>query len=203
MRSFILLVLLCSCGTTAKHGFTAWGQEKYTLNTAQSCVNGEDAVRLADKVLPEILTALKNAGHIKMSWPEVVDRNRRWPGRPIVGVCLVEEPEPCCIGKACIPPVKDLDGQPVYARKSGCASDAHAWASLSWPPICRPEWKDEPHCVASASEVSHAGWEQRLFHEIFNMSVQRWANYQRSGTGNYYNDKIYAVELVVKSQLGL
>jgi hypothetical protein len=201
----ILICLLAACGTTAKHGFTSWGQEKYTLNTAQTCIRGEDAVKLADRVLPEIAAALQKAGYIKRGWTDLVDGNRQWAtGRPVMGVCLVPEPEACCIGSACRPPVKDLGGgKPLFARKAGCASDAHAWASLSWPPVCRAEWPDEPKCVETAAETSEAGWESRLFHEVFNMAIQRWSNFQSTGGENYYQEKIYDVEKGVRSQLGL
>lgn len=191
-------LLLCSCGTTAQHGWTAWGQERHTLNTAQTCVRGEDAARLADRVLPAYLAELKAAGHVKLTWSEIVERDRRWPGRPIVGVCLVPEPEACCISGACAGPRKGA----LVARKSGCASDAHAWASLSWPPVCRPEWPDEPHCVQGAADVRSDGWQARLAHELFNVAILRWANYQASA-GNHYNDQIYEVERRVRAQLGL
>lgn len=197
MRTLPILALVCSCGTTAQYGFTVWGQEKHTLNTVQTCIRGAEAARFADLAIPIILDELTKSKFIKQPWSELVNRNRQaWTGRPIVGVCLVPEPESCCIGSACAEPHKEIGDAIAHARKTGCASDSNAWASLAWPPVCTTAWPNEPHCVQPI-EVKNTGWEVRLFHELFNLAIQRWAGYQGRG----YTAEIYKVEALARARL--
>jgi hypothetical protein len=140
-------------------------QAKYTLNTKQVCIRSQEAARVADLAWLLSLDALAEDGFVT---------DRRKAVEQLRGstnlVCLVEQPEPCCIGNGCVGPYQEGTGKP--ARKAGCASDMHAWASIAWPPVCTAEWPDEPHCVAQGVETT--GWPERLRHEIFNMAVLRW-----------------------------
>lgn len=166
----IPLVVLLHCRTTAIQGKTEIkAQTIHTLNTKQPCVRGEEALAVADLAWTLTREVLEEAGLIAFPNPS---------GIPMV--CLIEQPEPCCVNSACVGPYKESDapGKPgaviMAARKAGCSNDGFAWAALKWPPVCQDPWQDEPHCVEARAQQSSCGWEERLRHEVFNMGVLRW-----------------------------
>jgi hypothetical protein len=166
----VLTVVASGCPTTAVQGTTeVKAQSEYTLNTQSPCVRAKEAIAVADMAWMLTREALQSAGLIKFKDPS---------GIPMV--CLIEQPEPCCVNGYCVGPYKESDvpGRPgakiLTARKAGCSSNGFAWATLKWPPVCTDAWLDEPHCVESWAEQSLCGWEERLRHEVFNMGVLRW-----------------------------
>lgn len=180
-----LLTLLCGCPTTAVRGTTELkAQDKHTLNTKSPCVRPHEAIAVADLAWTLSREALEVAGLIELE------------GGGIPMVCLIERPEPCCLGSGCVGPYKEAnDGRTgMAARKAGCASPWTAWASLSWPPVCGPAWPDEPHCVLSGA--SEAGWEERLRHEVFNMAVLRFTRVRDPG---YVSDVYTVIEPRVRA----
>jgi hypothetical protein len=150
-------------------------QEGYTCNTSQRCEHAAIATQIADRALLLSLTALVESGHVKDYSAAVKDATK-------VSVCIVRDPEPCAFAGwtagPCNPALKRC------ARKRGCASAWHAWASICWPPVCRPDWPDEPHCVP-AGGASTSGWEQAFVHEIFNTARARWAVGPAAYEGDY------------------
>jgi len=119
-------------------------------------------VAIAERALPLALAALVDAGHAPCS--------AQLDGRKL-GVCLIREPEPCRGGGWTAGPCNTDLG--LCARKRGCASPWHAWASVCWPPRCTGLWPSEPHCTTGPA--STAGWEGALVHEVWNLARQRWA----------------------------
>jgi len=169
---FFLLFLFCGCKSTASHGEWAWAQEKYTLNTAQECFGSTGTVKIADRVLSLLIDELDREG---LLWAERDRVLRSSKGK--MGVCLVKFPEKCCVNSACAPPCIESRGKRLCARKHGCAGDRFAWASVCWPPLCKWDWPEEPHCIpsAEAAQTSPHTWESALIHEIVNMGVLAWA----------------------------
>ena len=161
----VLLALLAGCPSPGlSTGLTGIiSQAGYTCNTAQLCERADIATAIADRALPLALAALQESGHAPAS--------AKLDGRKL-SVCLVRYPEQCAFGgwhqPPCNPALK------TCARKRGCASPWHAWGSVCWPPVCRPEWPDEPHCV-TAGKARTAGWDTGLVHELFNLVRQRYA----------------------------
>lgn len=167
-----LLVLLSGCPRNVYKGITkTWAQDNYTAETTQKCINGQEAVRIADLYIIKTLGLLHEAGYVKDYFG--VDTRFK--------VCLVRHPEACRLGNWTLS---------KGARKRGCSSRWHAWSSLSWPFLCSAEWPDEPHCVNDIGEISTNNWKEAFIHEIFNMCVQRWTDiYDPS-----YKHEIYKLE---------
>jgi hypothetical protein len=187
MRGLVLVaLLLCGCPSpglvTGLTGVTS--QQGYTLNTTQKCVDAARAVEIADIAFPIYWRQLKGAGYIK----DVASDMKRLDK---VSLCLIVDPEPCRGGgwtRGPFGPKLPGEKYPLAARKHGCASMYGCWSSKKWPPVCRKEWPDEPHCV-TADQVSEVGWEKNYVHELYNVAVLRWT---RVYSPDYKND-IYQV----------
>lgn len=170
--ALLLLLLLPACPTTAVQGTTeVKAQAEYTLGTQAPCIRPREAVAVADLAWVLSQEALESAGLVTL----------RGSGIPMV--CLIEQPEPCCVAGGCAGPYKESFAQNTVlaARKAGCATAWTAWAALKWPPVVRSEWIEEPHVVQSWAEQSSCGWEDRLRHEVFNMAVLRWTKVHDPG----------------------
>jgi hypothetical protein len=165
---FILLLFISGCiSSSAEPGLcNITAQSEYTLNTKQVCINPENSIKVADLAWLLSLNVLVEDRYITDRRKAVESLNEG-----VNLVCLIELPEPCCIGGGCTGPYQEGIGTP--ARKAGCANDYFAWASISWPPVCTEAWPDEPHCTTSEF-VETVGWAERLRHEVFNMAVLRW-----------------------------
>jgi hypothetical protein len=175
MRLHILAVLvLAGCPSPGLHGSLVGlrAQDGYSLGTDQVCERSAEVTRIADRVLVLSLHELTKSGHVK-SYHEAVKSTAGMS----MSACLIRNPEKCRHGGWTLGPFgPKLPGEkyPLAARKRGCASMYSMWASACWPPACRPEWKDEPHCVA-VDKVSTKGWEDIVIHELFNAARARWA----------------------------
>jgi len=196
---FILLLVMTGCKTTAVQGLcSVRGQEKHTLGTKQPCIRSSEAIRAADLAALLTLEAFVRHGVVKDRERAVLELQRE--GNL---VCLVLEPEPCCVNSACVGPYKEIGDTVVGARKAGCASMYHAWASVRWPFVCGDTWPDEPHCTQDPSAIDMQGWPERLRHEVFNMLTQRWAGLVAKARENQYEtQEIYKLEPEVSSSFG-
>jgi hypothetical protein len=177
MRYHLLVAaaMLFGCPSPGLHvGLTGVkSQQGYAYNTEQPCIHAAETTRIADRVLVLSLHELTKAGYVK-SYHDAAKKVRNGT----VNVCLIEKPEKCSSGGWTRGPFgPKLPGQkyPLAARKRGCATIWTAWASICWPPVCRKEWPDEPHCV-KAGESKSNGWENGLIHELFNVARARFAN---------------------------
>jgi len=156
----VLLVATCQCRSPGlvKGESGLVSQEGYTLNTSQSCQQAREAVCIAEAVL----------GHLRDKEPF----RSRWGALTrkldVLSICIVEQPDRCCFG-VCVGPYGPA-GQP--ARKAGCASSSTIVASVLWPPVCTPEWPDEPHCV-DGPEQQHSNLYGHLVHEMHKYLLQR------------------------------
>ena len=194
MRALLALFLTACPSPGMVQGTIARVQEGQTCNTSQRCVQGSASVAIADRTIVVALEELQRAGFLR-DYSATMAKVR---GR--LQSCLVPLPEACTFaGWTAGPFLPGPDGKPVLAaRKRGCASNWHAWASLCWPPVCKPEWPAEPHCVPPGQ--SHvAGWQGALMHETFNMVVQRFLNV----TSPDYSAKVYrsGVEAIVAARV--
>lgn len=169
------LVFLAGCPAPGLHvGLTSVkAQDGYTSNTEQLCQRSDLATRIADRALVLSLDALVRSGHIK-SYHAAASDGRR------TTACLITHPEACrAFGSTAGPFGPTIPGSkyPLPARKAGCATAWGAWSAICWPPVCQPEWPNEPHCVpAGSGKSSTSGWEGRLLHEFFNVARARWAS---------------------------
>ena len=176
MRIHILAILFLSgCPSPGLHGSLVGvrAQDGYGLGTTQVCEHSAEVTRIADRILVLSLHELTKSGHVK-SYHDAVKSSSGMS----LSACLIRKPERCCHGGWRLGPFgPKLPGEkyPLAARKRGCASMHSMWASACWPPVCRPEWPDEPHCV-TADKVSTNGWEDIVIHELFNVARSRWAN---------------------------
>lgn len=69
----------------------------------------------------------------------------------------------------------------VQRRYAGCAGMGSVWflqAAKHYPPVCRAEWPDEPHCVATADAIERQAYSQgcglcnTAAHELINLFAQ-------------------------------
>jgi len=151
--------MLGACPNPAYHGAVAYVQNpKYGLGTSHTCQNPEETLRVAEIIMPLILQEFEADGLIKDYSAAV----KKLKGH--LGVCQISVPEPCCQSKySCAPPRQAGEGR--WARKAGCTiGGLSVWVSRSWPPVCRPDWPDEPHCDA----LEPYNWELHLLHELCN-----------------------------------
>ena len=204
MRATLILFAFTLLGCPSPGLFTGSlgiaSQQGYSLNTNQKCIKARETVKIADKVMPVIISELMKAGYIRKT---PTDYNK-------VMICTIERPEPCSMGGWTRGPWKEINGEKVGARKRGCTISGALWVSLYWPPVCTAEWPAEPaggsvkearkYCVGSKRETFTRGWRQILIHELFNLAVSRWAN-TRLPSGDYYKAKIYEVEALVNKRL--
>lgn len=129
-------------GVAADDGWTQgerWGQEV--------CNKSEQMVELYSKAASALAAYDPRAELL------------RDPDYPVIRVCMTPEPVPCCAGGACaITGTVDPDKyyfQERAGRTAGCypgGSERSINVSLNWPPVCTPEWPDEPYCVESVDD---------------------------------------------------
>lgn len=160
-------------------------QQGFTLNTTQNCIDADKAVQIADIAFPIYFRHLTAAGYIKDSLPADTKSLAK------VSLCLVEDPEPCRGGgwlRGPFGPKLPGEKYPMAARKHGCASMYGCWSSKKWPPVCRKEWPDEPHCVTADKVDLNWDWKKNYIHELYNVAVLRWTNvYQPNYKNDIYN----------------
>lgn len=160
IRLLPLFILLSGCPRNVYKGVTGtWAQDQYTAETKQQCINGAEAVKIADLYIVKTLDVLHRNGYIKDYYKAAKDAKFK--------VCLVQYPEACTLGSWTIS---------KGARKRGCSSRWHAWGSTHWPFLCSEQWKDEPYCVNDKNKITTEGWREAFIHEIFNMCIQRWTD---------------------------
>lgn len=124
---FALAMLAAGCQTTAARGLTAiFQQRQFTQNTRQVCSSDPTVLAVADLALVLLVREAVRAGVV----PSYEEAARRLGGRQIAA-CLVEEPEPCCVGSRCAQGSRGPDMTP----KAGCAGpgDGWFWVSRHWP----------------------------------------------------------------------
>jgi hypothetical protein len=170
----LLLAVTSGCSSPGLHvGLTGVkSQQGFGLGTSQKCEHAAETTRIADRVLVLSLHELTKAGYVK-SYHDAAKNARN----STINVCLITRPEKCASGgwtRGPFGPKLPGEKYPMAARKRGCATLWTAWSSVCWPPVCRKEWPDEPHCV-KPGESSSKGWEDNLIHEIFNVARARWA----------------------------
>lgn len=182
--------MVISCKTSGSRGLCSILAQgpKFTLNTKQKCILSDEARLVGDLAHLLSLQALSEAGMLDYS--KAVEQMKE--GTPMI--CVVPEPESCCISGMCAGPYNQE--KTLAARKAGCSSSFHAWASLTWPPICTSEWENEPHCVQERNNNNY-DWRETLRHEVFNIAVQRWTKVWDPS----YRDKIYTeIEPVMRER---
>lgn len=140
MRRLLLASLLLSgCATTERRGLTLISQQqRHTLHTRAGCASDPEVIRAADMALVLVVREAAAAGLV--GYDIAPDRLRG------LSVCLVEEPEPCCIGSLC------ASGGP----KAGCSGAGWAWVSRHWAGAVRDWAGDLLHELTHA--VAYMAW---------------------------------------------
>lgn len=130
--------------------------------TKQKCIFAEEAMQIADILIPIALKEVAADGYVKdYEQLENLLTNR-------LRVCFIAQPEECSNGRESVGPCNEKTGK--CNKKRGCALYYVAWSSLCWPPKCEADWLDEPNCTTGVQSVS--GWEDIMAHEIYNLVVQ-------------------------------
>jgi hypothetical protein len=146
--ALLLALLLPACASTGGYGLTpVWQQRGYTLNTHAKCLAEPTVLREADISLLLITRAAEEAKLLDY------EKARDLLLRP--GVCLIAEPEPCCLGAFCAGP----------NVKAGCSADGWAWVSEIWQGVKRDWSSDQLHelvhvvayAVGSVYPPNHTG----------------------------------------------
>jgi hypothetical protein len=161
----LLLSLLLSACTTAGlqtllHGVTiSRGGKAGDHITSAECIEPEEAAKWVAIAWPILLQQTAAQGY-------ATDTQVREVGtREPLGlkVCLVAEPQQCCLGSFCAAPCS----HGKCARKAGCASSNHIWVSKLWPPQCTSD-AGEYNRRCGPAEATH-DWRGSLVHELGNV----------------------------------
>lgn len=174
LLTLAVALLLCNCTTTSLPTKTALNVEsKYRVGPmVQTCGSAQELIPIVEQVWPLVLTELEAEGILKDRAALERELGKSWR-QSAARVCLVEQPDLCGPSKPCV-------GQPICARRRGCAWSwgRYAWVSRHWPPICRPDWPDEPCddkgticCVHSEPEQS-TDYIPDLIHELAELACQ-------------------------------
>ena len=162
MRLMFALLLLSGCPSSALPTATILSVEsKYRVGPMiQTCSHAEELIPLVEQAWNVVLEEMERAGLL----PDRVAIERELKG---TRVCLVLEPD------LCGPASTKCIGIPQCARRRGCASawGKYVWIARWWPPVCRPEWKDEPNCVAEGQPRS-SNYRSDLCWELANLAYQ-------------------------------
>lgn len=185
----ILIVSIMACPSPGLYkGEFAYGRDGFKfipMSTDQKCQESEVVVKAFDGALKLYIAAFNEAGYIKDKAAFTKEAKNS------SSVCMVDQPEPCGYDVIYRGPCKDgsaLCKRDLAPRKAGCSTRYSVLISKHWPPICKPDWPTEPHCVKDKTKQTDV-WHGILVHEVCNMMVQR-INIKLP-SGNYYEHPIY------------
>lgn len=161
--------LLASCVSgrqTLLHGVTVSDGAGDHISMTD-CVDDEEIARWAAVAWPLLLSEAESQGYASAE-----DLRRMAIGEQIK-LCLIEEPQMCCLGGwPCAAPCATSGGTATCARKAGCATPGYVWASKRWPPACRPEMPDVYNTNCGDAD-KYYDWRATLVHELGNVVRQR------------------------------
>lgn len=153
MTRLVLLALLLS-GCPSGGGLTPiWAQQGRPLNSVGSCVSDSTLLPAADLALVLLAREAVAAGYGYEATAKAIKRP---------GVCLLQRPEPCCLGSVC-----QIDTDGAKRDKAGCTiPDGALWISKEWPAGTARDWRADllhelSHIVAAALFVT-----QRRDHQV-------------------------------------
>lgn len=131
----------------------------------QPCDSDPKLKLLVDRMMVIVIEEFVADGVV--TYDKLLERHQQWPAF----FCLIEKPQECCEAGSCAGPCKWFDnGLRRCQRKAGCANERMVWASYRWPPVCLPEWPDEPGCAAQ-DRGRYDGWKLTLAHELVNRAA--------------------------------
>lgn len=111
------------------------------------CFRGQEVMGFYDTVLDAL--SLYDAG--AADW---------YSGNPVtIGICLSREPSSCANGNYILE--RHVGPNGLLQRVAGCYTQhsiRQIYVASVWPPVCRPAWPDEPHCVDSADHPSRKAY---------------------------------------------
>jgi len=166
LRYFFLVasLFLLGCPSSAQPGLTPVLVESKRSVPLQQCQATPRFRSLVDQSVVAMLDELSTIGVINREG--MIKSLKDEP--PIA--CMINQPEPCMLTPAsCRKDPTNIR----CARKRGCGHEAFFWVAEVWPPVCKPEWPDEPHCVASADQQTNDGFINDLVHEVCEMLCAR------------------------------
>lgn len=164
-RLVAIILLLAGCPSSALPTSTILSIEsRYRVGPmVQVCPkdNVEEMRVFVNRAWPLVFAAHVAAGLVK----DAAAVERKLTG---TRVCLIDQPDLCSgIQHDCTGPDK------ICARRRGCAMawGRYAWVSRNWPPICRPDYSSEPHCVSPGASQS-TDWHSDGIHELSELVAQ-------------------------------
>ena len=178
MRVFLALALLGGCTTglpTIVTGLTVSSGPKDHISLVE-CIDRDEVAEIAPVLWALLTQRTAEQGYVKDG------QLAKWILGSDVRVCLIDEPQPCCMGGwPCAGPCEEKDGVMICARKAGCATIGYAWVSKTWPPKCTAN-QHKADAARCGDPNPDYDWRQTMIHEMGNVLRLQYLN------GEYYNE---------------